>query len=189
MNGQLIYFLQGLKSLIYIDSTPFTDEREKLPWMSHWKRTLWSFRMDLGHFLRLGLTCASTRFYVKTSGLCVFQSHPTFFVLNSRKVKTPTPVTTNKLLTPCLSVASPQTSFGDRLSRIHFSPTGEKWMRDKRAPKEVCGEASTFSNAMKLEKLPVNDKITTSCQIKCYVSQTSYLSVVTNNKNELWKTV
>ena len=58
-------------------------------------------------------------------------------------------------------------------------------MRDKRAPKEVCGEASTFSNAMKLEKLPVNDKITTSCQIKCYVSQTSYLSVVTNNKNEL----
>lgn len=102
--AQLIYFLQGLKSLIYIDSTPFTDEREKRPWMSHWKRTLWSFCMDLGHFLRFGLNCASTCFYVKTSGLCVFQSHPTFFVLNSRKVKTPTPVTTNKLLTPCLSV-------------------------------------------------------------------------------------
>lgn len=105
--AQLIYFLQGLKSLIYIDSTPFTDEREKRPWMSHWplgKRTLWSCRTDLGHFLRLGLNCASTRFYVKTSGLCVFQSEPTFFVLNSRKVKTLTPMTTNKLLTPYLSV-------------------------------------------------------------------------------------
>ena len=44
-----------------------------------------------------------------------------------------------------LSVASPQTSFGVRFSRIHFSRTesvGEKWMRDKRTPKDVCGEAS-----------------------------------------------
>ena len=32
-------------------------------------------------------------------------------------------------------LASPQTSFGARLSRIHFSPT------DKRTPKDVCGEA------------------------------------------------
>ena len=51
-------------------------------------------------------------------------------------------------------VASPQTSFGVRLSRIQFSPTsvgekwirdkdvGEKWMRDKRTPKEVCGGAT-----------------------------------------------
>ena len=39
------------------------------------------------------------------------------------------------------SVASPQTSFGVRFSRIHFSPVGEKWMRDKRTPKDVCGEA------------------------------------------------
>ena len=41
----------------------------------------------------------------------------------------------------CQLVASPQTSFGVRSSRIHFSPT-EKWMRDKRTPKDVRGEAS-----------------------------------------------
>ena len=35
-------------------------------------------------------------------------------------------------------IASAQTSFGVRLSRIHFSP---KWMRDERTPKDVCGEA------------------------------------------------
>ena len=29
-----------------------------------------------------------------------------------------------------------------RLSRIHFSSVGEKWMRDKRTPKDVCGEAT-----------------------------------------------
>ena len=38
-----------------------------------------------------------------------------------------------------LALAFPQTSFGVRLSRIHS--VGEKWMRDKRAPKDVCGEA------------------------------------------------
>ena len=37
-------------------------------------------------------------------------------------------------------LASPQTSFGVRSSRIHFS-VGEKWMRDERTPKDVCGEA------------------------------------------------
>lgn len=31
MYGPIDYFLQGLKSLIYVDSTPFTDEREKRP--------------------------------------------------------------------------------------------------------------------------------------------------------------
>ena len=36
------------------------------------------------------------------------------------------------------ALASPQTSFGVRLSRIHFSPR----MRDKRTPKDVCGEAT-----------------------------------------------
>ena len=36
-------------------------------------------------------------------------------------------------------VASPQTSFGVRLSRIQS--VGEKWMRDKRTSKDVCGEA------------------------------------------------
>ena len=41
----------------------------------------------------------------------------------------------------CVAVASPQTSFGVCLSRIHFS-VGEKWMRDKQTPKDVCGEAS-----------------------------------------------
>ena len=35
-------------------------------------------------------------------------------------------------------LASPQTSFGVRLSRIH------KWMRDKRTPKDVCGEATSL---------------------------------------------
>ena len=47
--------------------------------------------------------------------------------------------------TSTVAIASPQTSFGVRLSRIHFSPTsdtGEKWMRDKRTPKDVCGEAT-----------------------------------------------
>ena len=38
-------------------------------------------------------------------------------------------------------IASPQTSFGVRSSRIHFSLWGEKWMRDERSPKDVCGEA------------------------------------------------
>ena len=31
MNDPAGYFLQVLKSLIYIDSTPFTDERQKRP--------------------------------------------------------------------------------------------------------------------------------------------------------------
>ena len=38
------------------------------------------------------------------------------------------------------NLASPQTSFGVRSSRIHFSPT--KWMRDERTPKDVCGEVT-----------------------------------------------
>ena len=43
-----------------------------------------------------------------------------------------------------VTLASPQTSFGVCLSRIHFSPTdvvrgGE--MNAKRTPKDVCGEA------------------------------------------------
>ena len=37
-------------------------------------------------------------------------------------------------------IASPQTSFGVRSSRIHFSPT------DERAPKDVCGEARVMIN-------------------------------------------
>ena len=37
-------------------------------------------------------------------------------------------------------LASPQTSFGVRLSRIH------KWMRDKRTPRDVCGEAKVKQN-------------------------------------------
>ena len=59
------------------------------------------------------------------------------------------------ILTSLVVVASPQTSVGVRLSRIHFSPTsvgvrlsrihfspvGEKWMRDNRTPTDVCGEA------------------------------------------------
>ena len=40
-------------------------------------------------------------------------------------------------------LVSPQTSFGVRSSRIHFSPTsvGERWMRDERTSKDVWGEA------------------------------------------------
>ena len=38
-------------------------------------------------------------------------------------------------------VASPQTSFGVRSSRIHFSR-----MRDERTPKDVCGEAIPMVN-------------------------------------------
>ena len=36
---------------------------------------------------------------------------------------------------------------------------------------------------MKLEKLPVNDKITTLCQTKCYVPQTSYQWLQTTKMN------
>ena len=43
------------------------------------------------------------------------------------------------LLTFDFEVASPQTSFGVRSPRIHF---GEKRMRDKRTPKDVCGKAN-----------------------------------------------
>ena len=48
-----------------------------------------------------------------------------------------------RCLNASMFLASPQTSFGVRLSRIHFS-VGEKWMRDKRTPKDVCGEATMF---------------------------------------------
>ena len=41
-------------------------------------------------------------------------------------------------------VASPQTSFRVRSSRIHS--VGEKWMRDERTPKDVCGEAMIIVN-------------------------------------------
>ena len=45
-------------------------------------------------------------------------------------------------------LASPQTSFGVRLSRVHFSFfLGEKWMRDEQTPKDVCGEASEYHKA------------------------------------------
>ena len=39
------------------------------------------------------------------------------------------------------AIASPQTSFGVRSSRIHSSPrtVGKKWIRDERSPKNVCG--------------------------------------------------
>ena len=40
--------------------------------------------------------------------------------------------------TTCCGLASPQTSFEVRSSRIHFS----KWMREERTPKDVCGEAN-----------------------------------------------
>ena len=43
------------------------------------------------------------------------------------------------------SVASPQRSFGVRLSRIHFSSS----IRDKRTPKDVCGEATFSVNVIK----------------------------------------
>ena len=36
-----------------------------------------------------------------------------------------------------MDLAFPQTSFGIRSSRLH----GEKWMRDDRTAKDVCGEA------------------------------------------------
>ena len=37
-------------------------------------------------------------------------------------------------------IASPQTSFGVRSSRI------QKWMRDERTLKDICGEARVFIN-------------------------------------------
>ena len=53
---------------------------------------------------------------------------------------------------------------------LPFSPTAEP------------GPRVNDSYAMKLEKLPLNDKITASCL-------QHIISVVTNNKKELWKTV
>ena len=43
-------------------------------------------------------------------------------------------------------LASPQTSFGVRSSRIHFSPKSvrERWMRDERTSKDVWGELALF---------------------------------------------
>ena len=43
----------------------------------------------------------------------------------------------SNLLDSTTNLASPQMSVGVRLSRIHF------WMRDKRTPTDVCGEATT----------------------------------------------
>ena len=53
------------------------------------------------------------------------------------------PLTLSNMRRTLLKVASPQTSFGVRSWRIHFSPTsvGEKWIRHERTPKDVCGEA------------------------------------------------
>ena len=51
------------------------------------------------------------------------------------------------------NVASPQTSFGVRLSRIHS--VGEKLMRDKRTPKDVCGEATCNGNRKDTSKQAV----------------------------------
>ena len=48
------------------------------------------------------------------------------------------------------TIASPQTSFGVRWSRIHFSPTEEKWMRDERTPEDVCGGARIWSILLQL---------------------------------------
>ena len=55
-------------------------------------------------------------------------------------------------------LASPQMSFGVRLSRIHFSPTEEeKWGRnecDKRTPKDVCREATFLTDSKRSSILP-----------------------------------
>ena len=57
----------------------------------------------------------------------------------------PAPGKTELRLESVRNVASLQTSFGVRLSHSflpHFSSSvGEKWMRDKRTPKDICGEA------------------------------------------------
>ena len=37
-------------------------------------------------------------------------------------------------------IASLQTSFGVCSSRVHFTPTGQKWMHDKQTSKDVCGK-------------------------------------------------
>ena len=53
------------------------------------------------------------------------------------------PLTLSNMRRTLLKVASPQTSFGVRSWRFHFSPTsvGEKWIRHERIPTDVCGEA------------------------------------------------
>ena len=61
-------------------------------------------------------------------------------------------------------IASPQTSFEVRSSRIHLSPTdaGEKWMRDERTPKDVWGEANRLMTCVfcvSLSSTPLNKTI------------------------------
>ena len=61
-------------------------------------------------------------------------------------------------------IASPQTSFEVRSSRIHFFPTdaGEKWMRDERTPKDVCGEANRLMTCVfcvSLSSAPMNKAV------------------------------
>ena len=61
-------------------------------------------------------------------------------------------------------IASPQTSFEVRSSRIHLSPTdvGEKWMRDERTPKDVWGEANRLMTCVfcvSLRSAPLNKTI------------------------------
>ena len=61
--------------------------------------------------------------------------------------------TINETFNIHIILASPQTSFGVRSSRIHFSPTEEKWMRDERIPKDVCGEANIIHDEQHLKWL------------------------------------
>ena len=61
-------------------------------------------------------------------------------------------------------IASPQTSFEVRSSRIHLSPTdgGEKWMRDDRTPKDVWGETNRLMTCVfcvSLSSAPLNKTI------------------------------
>ena len=60
------------------------------------------------------------------------------------------------LLTFDFEVASPHTSFGVRSSRIHFR---EKRMRDKRTPKDVCGNANFGVPDDKNDETPPEDVV------------------------------
>ena len=84
----------------------------------------------------------------------------------------------NKREHASVPVASPQTSFGVRSSRIHFS-VGEKWMRAEGTPKDVCGEATvavdvSHSKTPLLSRLNHNIKI----QILIFYPYTFAIEVV-----------
>ena len=95
-----------------------------------------------------------------------------------------TGITTGKQIKSGINLASPQASFGVRLSRIHFF--------DKRTPKDVCGEARIDCfQAKVMTKLLCIEILTVECSFLCnshktLIKQKDSTSTQTGNIN-MWK--